>query len=377
MQLYDYDKDEIKQTLTIEQVYDFLSELGGEPEVQQNHETIVSKTICHGGSKRRLYYYDNTKLFRCFTDCADSFDIFELTKKVKSLMSPKLRITKEGTSYLDEWNLPESIEYVAQYFNFSPKEKQVTDGNEVLEDWKVLSNYNRISKIDKKTQVVELKIYDDRVLKNLPRPKISPWIEENITQQILDRNNICYDAKNCGIVIPHYDTSNQLVGIRERTLIKEEEIKGKYRPAYINGQLYNHPLSFNLYNLNNSKDNIAKIQKVFIFESEKSCLKYASYFGSENDISVAVCGSSLISYQVDLLIKTGAKELIVAFDREGSSIDKTKYVKKFYDMKKKYGNLINLSFMYDKNGEYLDFKDSPIDNGKEVFLELFKRRIIL
>ena len=71
------------------------------------------------------------------------------------------------------------------------------------------------------------------------------------------------------IKIDHYDKDNNLIGIRERTLIKENEVYGKYRPAYINKQMYNHPLGFALYNLNNSKDNIKKMKKVIIFERRK------------------------------------------------------------------------------------------------------------
>jgi len=52
----------------------------------------------------------------------------------------------------------------------------------------------------------------------------------------------------------------------------------------------------NLYNLNNSKKNIELIKKAIIFESEKSCLKYQSYFGIDNDISVACCGSNISAY---------------------------------------------------------------------------------
>ena len=35
----------------------------------------------------------------------------------------------------------------------------------------------------------------------------------------------------------------------------------------------------------------------------------------ENDISVACCGSSLSTYQVQELIDSGAEEIIIAFDR--------------------------------------------------------------
>jgi len=62
--------------------------------------------------------------------------------------------------------------------------------------------------------------------------------------------------------------------------------------------MYNHPLGMNLYNFNNSRRNIPKLKKAIIFESEKSCLKYQTYFGFENDISVACCGSNITAYQM-------------------------------------------------------------------------------
>ena len=79
--------------------------------------------------------------------------------------------------------------------------------------------------------------------------------------------------------------------------------------------MYNHPLGMNLYNLNNSKDAIKIIKKAIVFEGEKSTLLYKSYFGLDNDISVACCGSSLSAYQIQLLVEHGAEEIIVAFDR--------------------------------------------------------------
>ena len=374
---YDYDKNLIKNSLSVEQMCAFLDELGSDPQPQGS--IILNRTVCHCGNSHKLYYYNNTRLFRCYTDCGgDAFDIFELTRKVKSREVPKIRYDKDGHSFEDDWNLPEAIEYVAVYFGFSPMAKEDDEiAIDTKEDWEILNNYNRINSVNIETQKVELQEYDNSILSNLPRPVITPWIEEDITQEVMTHAAICYDPKASGIVIPHFDIDNRLIGIRERTLIASEEYKGKYRPAFINRQLYNHPLSFNLYNLNNSKDNIRKMRKAIVFESEKSCLKYASLFGIDNDISVAVCGSSLIQYQVKLLLECGAEEIVVAFDREGADDDKTKYVKKFYDMQKKYGNVVKLTFMYDKKGELLGFKDSPIDKGKDIFLKLFKSRISL
>jgi len=370
--MYTYNKDEIKQNLTTDQVIELLSEFGGEP--FQKGDTIISKTICHCGQSHKLYYYSNTNLFRCYTDCAEpTFDIFELTRKVLSREQPKQREDSE-------WNLPECIDYIAKKFGFAPNEQDFDEQSQITQDLKLFEKYDRIKDININNQEVELKEYNGSFLKNLPHPIITPWEKEGISREVMNNAGICFDPQNCGIVIPHYDINNRLVGIRERTIIKEDaELYGKYRPAYIKGQLFNHPLSFNLYNLNHSKKNILNIKKAFVFESEKSCLKYRSYFGEENDISCAVCGSSFINYQVWLLIQQGAEEIIFAFDHDFtdiSSVEAQRIIKNLKNIHKKYGNYVTISFLWDKEN-LLGYKDSPIDKSKEVFLKLYKNRVNL
>jgi hypothetical protein len=373
---YDYNKDEIKNSLTIEQIKECLGEWDADP-IEKNN-VLISKTICHnscGCGSHKLYYYSNTGLFKCYTDCGgEAFDIFELTRKVMSREHPKPREDSD-------WNLPEAIDYVARKFGFAPNIK--LDENEISigKDLTVIQNYDRIKDIDIKTQQVELKEYDDTFLKHLPHNvRIQPWIDEGITQEVMNHAGICYDPKNAGIVIPHYDINNRLIGIRERTLIQENaELYGKYLPARIGGTMFNHPLSFNLYNLNKSKDNIKRMGKAIVFEGEKSPLKYKSYFGEENDITVAICGSSFINYQAWLLIQSGAKEIIIALDRQFKEIGDDEFKKLVKNLKaihKKYGSFVNISFMFDK-GKVLDYKSSPIDHGPKIFCDLFKERVNL
>ncbi len=378
--MYKYDKDELKLNLSIEQVFDLVAELGGEPRMESGF--FISKTICHnhaGEGSYKLYYYDNTKLFRCYTDCGTSFDIYELVRKIKNNSKDlKSYYNKEGKVCYREWELFDAVEFVAIYYGYSPKTFDFQKTQEKLKDWEVLNNYEQINK-DEQEQRVELRIFDNKILQYLPRPRIITWEQEGIKKEVMDHRGIAYDPKNQGIVIPHYDINNQLVGIRERTLIKEEENFGKYRPAILNGVMYNHPLGFNLYNLNNSKDNIKIIKKVIVYEGEKSCLLYASYFGEENDISVACCGSSLITYQVKLLLSLGVKEIIVAFDKQFITIgddEWKRWTKKLTDIHNKYGAYTQISFMFDR-WDLLQYKSSPIDEGKDTFMELFKRRIIL
>lgn len=369
--IYDYDKNEIKNSLSIDQISEYIAELGGEP--QEQNGILVCKTICHCGQSHKLYYYPNTTLFKCYTDCSETFDIFELTRKVMSREQPKAREDSE-------WNLPEAIEKVAQYFHFAPNVKTSEDLLSSADDFKLLEKYDRINNINLNTQEIELKTYDGSFLKNLPHPKIEPWLQEGISQKIMDAAEICYDPKNCGIVIPHFDINGNLIGIRERTLIQEQAEKyGKYMPAKIAGKMYNHPLSFNLYNLNHSKDNIKRMKKAFVFEGEKSTLLYRSYFGEENDLSVACCGSSFINYQAWLLINQGAEEIIIGMDKQFKEIgddEFNKLVKNLKQIHKKYGAYTKISYMFDKTG-LLGYKDSPIDKGKDIFLKLYKNRVNL
>lgn len=365
-----FDKDEIKNSLTIEQVFELIAELGGEPIMDKSGTFFISKTICHnhmGKGSHKLYYYDNTHLFKCFTSCNDTFDLFQLILKIKAL---------EGI----EWSLPKAILYIANYFGIAYFTEDFENFQYELQDWEVLNKYHNLSSVQNNKQIVELKNFDKKILKHLPHPRIIPWEEEGITREVMEHRGICYDPCSQGIVIPHYDIDGNLIGIRERTLIKEEEKYGKYKPAYLNGKLYNHPLSFNLYNLNYSNKNIRKIKKVIIGEGEKFCLKYASWFGEENDITVACCGSSLISHQVQLLLSLGVEEIIIAFDKqwkEKNDEEFKKWVKKLTDINKKYSPYVQVSFMFDKDGDLLGYKESPVDKTKEIFIELFKRRIIL
>jgi hypothetical protein len=147
----------------------------------------------------------------------------------------------------------------------------------------------------------------------------------------------------------------------------------------INKIMYNHPLGMNLYNYNFSKDNIKTMKKAIIFEGEKSTLLYKSYFGLENDISVACCGSSVSAYQMSLLLDAGAEEIIIAFDRQFQDIGDTefKHLKtNLMRLRDKYKNFATISFIFDKN-MLTGYKDSPIDCGPQTFLQLFKERIVL
>jgi hypothetical protein len=168
--------------------------------------------------------------------------------------------------------------------------------------------------------------------------------------------------------------------LRGRTLcVEEAERYGKYRPITINKQLYNHPLGMALYGLNWAKDNIKLFGKAIVFESEKSVLRYITEFGIENNIAVACCGSNLSSYQVQFLLDAGATEIVIAFDRQFQELNDDEHKHLVRNLKKiheRYHNYATISFIFDKK-KITKYKDSPIDESKDKFLQLYKERIFL
>ena len=367
--MINFDKKEIRESLSIEDIFSLLDEWGGEPEY--TNFGILSSTICHnppGEGSKKLYYYENSGLFQCYTGCEDpSFDIFQLTIKIFSIQ----RHT--------EFDLNDAVRFIAHKFGINGEVVAEEETN--LEDWKLFDKYERIENLQPKDYSIQLKSYEEDILQRFNyNVKIGPWLDEGMTEEVLAAAGIGFYPGGDQITIPHFDKNGKFVGLRGRALCQAEaERFGKYRPLKINKVLYNHPLGMNLYNLNNSKDNIKKIGKAIVFESEKSCLLYASYFGKENDISVACCGSNISIYQIHMLLEAGAKEIVIAMDRQFQEIGDPEFkrlVKKLKTLHAKYKNYVLISFVFDKK-MITSYKDSPIDQGPEKFLQLFKERIIL
>lgn len=366
-----YDKNYIKEQIEDSDIFTLLQEFGGNP--VESGTAIVSDTICHnppGEGSAKLYYYCTSKIFHCYTGCDDNptFDIFELVRKVFRIQQHR------------ELTFDDAVRWIAQKFNIIDYIEDNAFGFEELEDWEYLNNYERIQEIEINSNDVVLKEYDEKILTHFNyNVAIMPWLREGISREAMQQARIGYYPGEEQITIPHFDAQGRFIGLRGRGLISDENQRyGKYHPIKVNNILYNHPLSMNLYNLNFSKQNIPIFQKAIVFESEKATLQYKSYFGIENDISVAICGSALAEYQINLLIKAGASEIILAFDRDFERIGDDKYIRlknKIERLVNKYSNKVLISAIWDRK-KITGLKASPIDEGPNKFLQLYKERII-
>lgn len=360
-----YDKDEIKNQLELERVFELLSDLGAEPEY--NSTGIVAQTICHneaGEGSHKLYYWENTHLFSCFTSCG-TFDIFELIIKIV-----KLRKNIDLELY-------DAMCYIADYFGLegiNPKfNVKVSDIDLYEKKHDIKRSY------ESDILLTELKEYDPLILKNLPTVKILNWEREGINFDTCKNYSIKYEPSKQQIVIPHFDINNRLIGIRGRCLCEDDAKRyGKYRPLYLAGQIYSHPLSRNLYGIHKNAKNIARAKTAIIVESEKSVLQFESYYGSEENIVVACCGSFVSAYQIELLQSLEVKEIIFAFDRQFQEIGDKEFEKlksKLISLYHKYNKYFYITAIFDKN-MITKYKDSPLDCGKDIFEILLKNRIV-
>ena len=239
--MIDFDKAKVRDSLTLENIFDLLTEWGGDPEY--TGFGILSSTICHnlpGEGSKKLYYYDNSGLFKCYTGCDSTFDIFELVMKVMLLQ------------HSIEYDLNDAVRYIASKIGFYSE--YIPEDTSKLEDWKFLDGYERIQSIENVKRDIVLKEYNKSILDRLNYDvQLTPWLKEGISREVLKYNKIGFFPGTDQITIPHFDKNNRFIGLRGRFMSAEDvERYGKYRPMKINNQLYNHPLGMNLYNLNNS-----------------------------------------------------------------------------------------------------------------------------
>lgn len=326
----------------------------GADRYEEKDNYVLFPTICHNidssEASMKLYFYKDTKLFVCYTECGN-MSIFKF-----------LRHYYENRQIEYDW-YEDIYNAVLNCSTFNPRKGFSQPVYQSLKDRYIVREHK------------ELEVYSSNVLDCFVKRYPIEWINDGISKEAMDKFNILYSISQNKIIIPHYDINNNLVGIRGRALNEwEVENFGKYMPIQIEGVWYKHPLSLNLYGLNKNADNIRHSGICFIFESEKSVLQCESFSGRQ--MAVAACGSNFNIYQLKLLMKTCMpQEIILCFDNEEKPKE-DRYFNKLYSIANKYKDYCNFSFVYDRE-RLTKPKDSPSDCGQEIFERLLNRRVIV
>lgn len=365
------DRNNLLDVLTTEDVIKIVESLGGgRPTLPDNQGNIYFKTICHGGDKHKLQFFVKTKMFCCYTNCG-SMSLFDLIMNVKCC------------------NFIESIDYVCKFKgiknNFSKgRGLKQNDSNE--EDLDFLNIH--LFKTNKTE--AKLPVYNPLVLHIFDEYIPTTWVDEGINEEVAKIFGIGFYFNQYKATIPHKDIEGELVGIRGRAFLKRDVDKGqKYMPLTIQGLTYRFPSGYNLYGIYENKENIKRLKKAIIFEGEKSVLKYGSYFQQQNNIALATMGMNFTTYQRDILLNLGVEEIIIAYDKQYliehiDSEDKTtkeykeyeKYIKNLIKITKLLINYVKVSIIACWTDE-LQYKDAPIDGGKDIFIKLFNERYLV
>ena len=319
---------------------------------QDKGNYLLMPTVCHNenadDASWKLYYYKNTHIFHCYTECG-SQSIFTFLKHYYEAKN------YEYDWFADIYELIRGCSYFTEEIQHNNLYKSIRDDYKLHKERRELPSYSPL------------------ILEAFIKYYPIEWLQDGISKQAMDKFNIRFSITQNKIIIPHYDVNGRLIGIRGRALNKEEiENIGKYLPVQLENKWYSHPLSLNLYGLNQTKQAIKETGIAYLFEAEKSVLQLESF--NLPNCAAAVCGSKLNKYALDILIRTcHPQEIVICFDKEELPHESV-YFNKLYEICKKYNTYSNFSFIYDKEN-LLQLKDSPSDRGEEVFKSLLKTRV--
>lgn len=345
-------------------------------------EAIQVIGACHGGENHSALFDPETLKVHCFSMCGETVMLHNWVRKAINLDSPH-----EAQEYLEEWIDNEDIDLsgrVGRRLDFEYKEGDKYEPG-------------IIPVVPGMLQAALEEIYSglDTSLETLSR---LVWhTRDGIDSNILKLFDVGYSPKSGSIILPHHNSLGEIVGIYERSFrplrrkIKEQYPdmpfkdllkypRAKYVPL-LRGEKYmdkeghktswSFPNSQNLYGLHLAKDEIAKSGKAFIFEGGKSVM-LARQYGYPASVATHTFGAHL--NHISMLIGCGAKEICLLFDkqyREESGVEWELYEKKTRDLAAKVGEYCTISRVRDINN-LIDYKDAPIDKGKEVFERLLK-----
>lgn len=351
-------KEQAKKDYSSDEIVKVVESLGSEGCKSGTNGELIFQTVCHHktGGSYKLYYYAESHLFHCYTDCGDSFDIYELVAKNKG------------------YDFKQSLAYINNLLGIKQTKRiGFIKSGAITDDWEIINKYSA-----KEKQVVDFSC------QHLPQSLIQyyqsihplEWISEGIVEETLRKFNIRYDLTSNKIIIPHYDIQGNLIGIRGRALNTEDIIQGKkYMPMTLQGDIFRHPTAYNLYGLNINQGAIKKNKKIMLFEAEKSVLKCDGFYGSGN-FTVACCGSNISNYQKNLILSLGVKEVFLALDKEYYEAFTEKsdaYSEKILNLAYKFTPYATTYVLWDVDN-LLDYKDAPCDKGKEILERLMKTK---
>ena len=355
--------NKILDMITTSDIVQLVSKFGiPETSIRYYNNQLIMPTGCHneiiGTAKHKLYYYEDSKKFHCYT-CCGSMNPFEFV--VQAYRTRGIKYSLSNAAIIIERIIQERLRD-----GFAIVTPPSNVKKEIEEDWhKSLTEYN------------------PSIMNCFSRNKkyLKVWEKEGISFDAMDKFGIKFDMIRNRMVIPIYDDKGVFVGAKVRNFNQEDIENGrKYMPLIHNNEIYTYDKGKILYGLNFNKKNIKNAKRAIIFESEKSTILYESLYVGNKAVSIG--GSNVSIYQTELLKQYKVETIVLALDNDYSLLpnENGEYDKYFglYKMLKEANKLdakgFNVEIVYDWEQSFLENKDAPIDKGREIWNKLYRNR---
>lgn len=355
--------NKILDMITTSDIVQLVSKFGiPETSIRYYNNQLIMPTGCHneiiGTAKHKLYYYEDSKKFHCYT-CCGSMNPFEFV--VQAYRTRGIKYSLSNAAIIIERIIQERLRD-----GFAIVTPPSNVKKEIEEDWhKSLTEYN------------------PSIMNCFSRNKkyLKVWEKEGISFDAMDKFGIKFDMIRNRMVIPIYDDKGVFVGAKVRNFNQEDIENGrKYMPLIHNNEIYTYNKGKILYGLNFNKKNIKNAKRAIIFESEKSTILYESLYVGNKAVSIG--GSNISIYQTELLKQYKVETVVLALDNDYSLLpnENGEYDKYFglYKMLKEANKLdakgFNVEIVYDWEQSFLENKDAPIDKGREIWNKLYRNR---
>lgn len=355
--------NKILDMITTSDIVQLVSKFGiPETSIRYYNNQLIMPTGCHneiiGTAKHKLYYYEDSKKFHCYT-CCGSMNPFEFV--VQAYRTRGIKYSLSNAAIIIERIIQERLRD-----GFAIVTPPSNVKKEIEEDWhKSLTEYN------------------PSIMNCFSRNKkyLKVWEKEGISFDAMDKFGIKFDMIRNRMVIPIYDDKGIFVGAKVRNFNQEDIENGrKYMPLIHNNEIYTYDKGKILYGLNFNKKNIKNAKRAIIFESEKSTILYESLYVGNKAVSIG--GSNVSIYQAELLKQYKVETVVLALDNDYSLLpnENGEYDKYFglYKMLKEANKLdakgFNVEIVYDWEQSFLENKDAPIDKGREIWNKLYRNR---
>ena len=327
-------------------------------------------TICHNinGGGYNLAFNKETRSFCCFSECSCSYSLLSLIQKRRELLGEPCS-TYQSLKWL--------CNGLGIEFNFKEEIKQV---NTNIYKWQ-----NSLLKYTKnKNKNIELRVYNKKILNYFPKIYHTDWIDYGISEEVLDKYNIGWYNYKQQITIPCYRQNGDLIGIRVRNMNPEIDIK--YIPLQLlDGTEFNFPTNEVFYGENFNWTNVQRTKSVILVESEKTVMKYESWYGAKNNICLGLYGSVLSNAKLKKLLSWNCETFYICLDSDFESIEYSNNDEKitpYEKFEKKVMNIYNklkpyaksVYVIYNNLGFENCYKYSITDYTREQFEKIWNNK---